>query len=112
MKYLLIYLLLSPYFASVLPPLSMKDEELSNTLSIEKTLRVAQAAGTKISLDLSNAEITEKFRQRIWALLENTETLFINEESAYALTHLPLEEALSFLKNFCPTVVLQPISQN
>ena len=81
---------------------------LYNGMYLEKALHLAQSAGAKVSLDIANVEIAKKFRERIFALLENyTDILFLNEEEAHALTQLPPDKAAQYLVNFCPIVVVK-----
>ncbi len=81
---------------------------LTNGVYIEKAMEMARKSGAKISLDLANAAIVKKYRERLLALIEEyTDILFLNEKEAYNLTRLPPEESAIFLKNFCPLVVVK-----
>jgi sugar/nucleoside kinase (ribokinase family) len=85
----------------------MEGFRLYNETYMEKSMQLAQEAGAKISLDLANAALVETFRERILALLTDTDIVFANEDEAYALTHLPPKQAAIFLKNFCSIAVVK-----
>ncbi len=89
--------------------ISVGEELLVNGVAMESALKVAQAAGSRASLDLAGTvpETLEKYRERILANLEKyTEILYLDERQAFALTHLPPDQAIQFLRNFCSEVVL------
>lgn len=78
--------------------------------AMESAMQVAASAGAEISLDLttSNLAIIEAFRERIWAVIEKyTDVLVLSPKEAYALTHLPPDQAADFLKNLCPVVIIK-----
>jgi sugar/nucleoside kinase (ribokinase family) len=92
--------------------LHMDGLDLELGISIEKTMQLAKGMGVKISLALANAKSVDTFRERILVLLEKyTDILFLNEEEANVLTHLPPQGAARFLKNFCPIVVIKARDQ-
>ena len=99
---------LTPSFFEGVKLVYMEGNCLSNGIYMEKSMQLAQCAGAKISLHLSNAAFIEPYRERICALLEAyTDILFIDEKEAYALTHLPPKQAAAFLNNFCPIVIIK-----
>jgi len=90
----------------------MEGYRLANNTYMEKAMEMAKAAGAKISLDLANCELIKTFRERILGLLETyTDILFVNEEEAFALTQLSPEKSASFLKNYCPLVIVKVAEQ-
>jgi len=85
--------LFSEYFEGV-KLVHMEGFRLSNGIYMEKSMQMARSAGAKISLDLANVDLVKKFRERILAILEAyTDILFLNEEEASALTHLPPDKS-------------------
>jgi sugar/nucleoside kinase (ribokinase family) len=86
----------------------MEGYRLANGAYMEKAMIMAKESGAKISLDLADAGIVKKYRERILALVEGyTDILFVNEDEAFALTQLPPEKSALFLKNLCPLVVIK-----
>jgi sugar/nucleoside kinase (ribokinase family) len=86
----------------------MEGYHLINGTYMETSMKLAKAAGAKISLDLANTGLVKKFRERILGMLETyADILFANEEEAFALTHLPPEKSAMFLKNYCPLVIVK-----
>lgn len=86
----------------------MEGFHLYNGDYLEKAMAMSQACGAVVSINLANASVIKKFRERIFALLETyTHLVFVNEEEAYALTHLPPERAAKFLHNFCAIAVVK-----
>ena len=82
----------------------------TNGIAMEAAMHAAASAGVQISLDLTtfHPAVIERFRERIWAILEKyTHTLLITPEAVFALTHLPLDQGVDFLKNFCPIVIIK-----
>ena len=81
---------------------------IPNNVYVETAMEMAKTAGAQITLDLCNAAICEKFRERILALINNyVDVLFINEKESHALTHLEIAKAYQFLKNYCDTIVIK-----
>ncbi len=88
----------------------LQTDSLMKGIAMESAMQVADSAGAEILLDLtaSNPAVIERFRERIWAILEKyTDILVISPKEAYALTHLPPEQAADFLKNFCPVIIIK-----
>ena len=81
---------------------------ISDSFCVEKTMHLAKEARAIVSFDLTNPGIVEKFRERLLgALTAYTDIVFVNEATAWALTHLPPKQACSFLKNFSKIVVVK-----
>ena len=96
--------------APLLIQFPLQADTLMKGIAMESAMQVAEAAGAQISLDLtaSNPTVIEKFRERIWAILEKyTDTLVISPKEAYTLTNLPPDQAADFLKNFCSVVIIK-----
>lgn len=74
---------------------------------IKKAMRMAKAAGCKISLDLANVDLVREHKNTILLLLaQNVDILFCNESEALELTNLPPQEACSALATFCDIAVV------
>lgn len=81
---------------------------LPNGAYTEKGLSLAKKAGALVSFDLGNSRIAEEYRERLWSIIPAyVDILFANEQEAYALTGLPPEKAVRFLKNFCKISVVK-----
>jgi sugar/nucleoside kinase (ribokinase family) len=107
MKILLIILLLIGSAAFAESVVHLEGSLLENGVCLEKSMQMAKACGSKILFDLSNTKMVADYRERIFALLEAyTDVLILNEEEAFALTKLPPERSEQFLKNFCPSVII------
>ena len=81
---------------------------LENKTYIETAMEMAKRAGALITFDLCNATYSAKFRERIYGLLNKyVDVLFLDEQEAYALTHLDPKPAAEFLKNYCNIIVVK-----
>lgn len=81
---------------------------LENGTCLERSMQLAKSTGSKILLELNCAELIQKYRERIWAILETyTDVLVIHEDEALALTQLPADKSALFLKNFCQLVIVK-----
>ncbi|MCH9627284.1 MAG: hypothetical protein S4CHLAM2_09200 [Chlamydiales bacterium] len=75
--------------------------------TFEKQLIQARLSGATVSLDLADAELVERYRERLWEVLPTrVDHVLGSEAQAYALTGLPPREAAAFLKNFCTVAVV------
>ncbi|MCP5469143.1 MAG: adenosine kinase [Chlamydiales bacterium] len=75
---------------------------------VEKAARLAMEQGATVSYDIGNQNIGEKYRERLWGLLNSyIDVLFMDVDEAYALTHLDPEHACRFLSNFCHVAVVK-----
>jgi sugar/nucleoside kinase (ribokinase family) len=74
---------------------------------IEKCIELTKNFKKILSLDLCDAALTSKYKERILGFLDNVDLLFLSCDEAYALTQLPPEQAIHFLNNFCQTVILK-----
>ncbi len=82
-------------------------KRILNGTELERELLAAKKNGALIVLDLSDTEITKKYRERLWALIPTSvDILFANADEAFAFTNLPPKQAAVFLKNFCRTAII------
>lgn len=81
---------------------------LPNDAVIEKAARLAKEQGAVVSYDIGNKFLSERYRERIWAFLnEFVDIVFVDAEEAYALCRLPPERACQFLSHFCNIAVVK-----
>lgn len=81
---------------------------LMNDTYVESAMKMAKEAGALISFDLCNPVYCEKFRERIYGVLnEYVDVVFLDRAEAFALTHLDPEKACHFLKNYCNLTVIK-----
>lgn len=99
---------LSPSHFDAIELVYLEGYRFLNGTFVEKACRLTKESGAILAIDLANAYLIEKYRERIWSLLTHyTDLLFVNKQEAYALTHLPPKEAAKFLNNFCKIVVVK-----
>jgi sugar/nucleoside kinase (ribokinase family) len=73
----------------------------------EEAMRLAKEAGAKITFDLANYSLVEKFKEQLMPLIScNVDILFANGEEARRLTGLDPHEACSALKDIVEIVII------
>ncbi len=81
---------------------------LMNGSYVETAMEMAKEAGALITFDLCNPTYGEKYRDRIYGILnEYVDVLFLERDEAYALTHFDPEKACDFLKNYCDLTIIK-----
>ena len=81
---------------------------VQNTTMIEAAMKMAKAAGAKVSLDLASYNVVEEnlaFLQR--AVKEYVDIVFANEEEAKAFAQREPEEALDYIAEMCEIAVVK-----
>lgn len=74
----------------------------------EKAMKMAKAAGSRISFDLGCARIVKAYGQEILRLIKNyADITFANEDEIHHLLNLPPEEGCSYVATLCPVAVVQ-----
>ena len=80
---------------------------IPNSALINKALRLAKAAGSRISLDLGCFEIVQQHKTAIREMLEEyIDILFTNRDEALALAGLPPAEACQEISSLVDTAVV------
>lgn len=111
-----IFIFLALFFATILSAqenahtFHLQTDSLIQGVALESALHRTSASGVDIILDLTTSTPSEieAFRERIWAIIETyANVLVTGPQQAYALTRLPPEQAISFLKNICPCVIFK-----
>jgi len=75
---------------------------------VQHSMELAKAAGAKISFDLANFEIVEKYKKQMIDLLSNyVDIVFANNEETQALTGLGGEAGCDILKDICEIAVVK-----
>ena len=81
---------------------------VQNTTMIEAAMKMAKAAGAKVSLDLASYNVVEEnlaFLKR--AVKEYVDIVFANEEEAKAFAQREPEEALDYIAEMCEIAVVK-----
>lgn len=75
---------------------------------VEKAMKLAKEAGTKISFDLSSFEIVKEYKKDIIELMTGfVDIVFANEKEAEMLTGLPPEKACTLIKDLSSIAIVK-----
>lgn len=99
---------LKPSFFQGVDIVHVEGYRLPNDIYVETAMKMAKDAGALVTFDLCNPVYAEKYRERIYGLLnEYVDILFLDRDEAYALTHFEPERACDFLKNYCNLAIVK-----
>jgi sugar/nucleoside kinase (ribokinase family) len=80
----------------------------NNGTLLEHSMKLAKAAGAKISLDTASFEIVASHKKQMLELISRyVDILFANEEEAHALTGHGPQKSARILKELCPIAIVK-----